>query len=124
MLPVDQEVIPVDTAPFENANSCGRFPFVDSKISMKFSSDSLRSEIDRGLAACRYGIVVFSKAFLRKKKWTEHELNALFAKEAPGKKVILPIWHGITRDDLMEYSPAFADRLAKDSITDTYSDIV
>lgn len=86
--------------------------------------DSLRSEIDRGLAACRYGIVVFSKAFLKKKKWTEHELNALFAREEPGKKVILPIWHGITRDDLIEYSPAFADRLAKNSITDSYSDIV
>jgi hypothetical protein len=86
--------------------------------------DSLRSEIDRGLAACRYGVVVFSKAFLKKKKWTEHELNALFAREEPGKKVILPIWHGTTRDDLIEYSPAFADRLAKNSITDSYADIV
>ena len=93
------------------------------KITMEWG-DSLRSEIDRGLAACRYGIVVFSKAFLKKKKWTEHELNALFAKEEPGKKVILPIWHGITRDDLIEYSPAFADRLAKNSITDGYADIV
>jgi hypothetical protein len=86
--------------------------------------DSLRSEIDRGLAACRYGIVVFSKAFLKKKKWTEHELDALFAREEPGRKVILPIWHGITRDDLIEYSPAFADRLAKNSVTDSYADIV
>src|SRR5271157_1225247 len=86
--------------------------------------DSLRSEIDRGLAACRYGIVVFSKAFLKKKTWTEHELNALFAREEPGKKVILPIWHGIARDDLIEYSPAFADRLAKNSITDSHADIV
>jgi hypothetical protein len=86
--------------------------------------DSLRSEIDRGLTACRYGIVVFSKAFLKKKKWTEHELNALFAREEPGRKVILPIWHGITRDDLIEYSPAFADRLAKNSVTDSYAAIV
>ena len=86
--------------------------------------DSLRSEIDRGLSACRYGIVVFSKAFLNKKKWTEHEVNALFAKEEPGKKVILPIWHGITRDELLQYSPAFADRLAKNPATDSYADIV
>lgn len=85
--------------------------------------DSLRSEIDRGLAACRYGIVVFSRAFLNKRKWTEHELNALFAKEELGKKVILPIWHGITREDLIGYSPAFADRLAKNSVTDSYADI-
>jgi hypothetical protein len=93
------------------------------KSSMEWG-DSLRSEIDRGLAACRYGIVVFSQAFLQKKKWTEHELNALFAKEEPGKKVILPIWHGITREDLLEYGPAFADRLAKNSIADSYENIV
>jgi hypothetical protein len=41
-----------------------------------------------------------------------------------GKKVILPIWHGITREDLIEYSPAFADRLAKNSITNSHADIV
>ena len=86
--------------------------------------DSLRSEIDRGLATCRYCIVVFSRAFLNKRKWTEHELNALFAKEEPGKKVILPIWHGVTREDLLQYSPAFADRLAKNSVIDSRTDIV
>jgi len=86
--------------------------------------DDLRSSIDRGLANCRYGIVVFSKAFLGKKKWTEYELNSLFALEKVGRKVILPIWHGITRDDLIQYSPAFADRLAKISSTDSYEEIV
>jgi len=85
--------------------------------------DDLRASIDRGLTACRYGIVVFSQAFLRKKKWTEYELNSLFAFEQPGKKVILPIWHGITRDDLLEYGAAFADRLAKVSSSDSYKDI-
>jgi hypothetical protein len=86
--------------------------------------DDLRSSIDRGLANCRYGIVVFSKAFLRKKKWTEYELNSLFALEQPGRKIILPIWHSITRDDLLEYGAGFADRLAKISSKDSYEDIV
>ena len=86
--------------------------------------DDLRSAIDRGLAACRYGIVVFSKAFLSKKKWTEYELNALFALETPGQKRILPIWHNVNRDDLVRYSPAFADRIAKISATHSYPDIV
>jgi hypothetical protein len=86
--------------------------------------DDLRSSIDRGLANCGFGIVLFSKAFLSKKKWTEYELNALFAREKAGKKVILPIWHGVTRDDLLLYSPAFADRLAKISSNDGYDDIV
>jgi len=86
--------------------------------------DDLRPSIDRGLANCRFGIVVFSKAFLRKKKWTEYELNSLFALEQPGKKIILPIWHGITHDDLLQYSAGFADRLAKISSKDSYDDIV
>lgn len=86
--------------------------------------DDLRSAIDRGLANCRYGIVVFSQAFLRKKKWTEYELNSLFARETAGQKLILPIWHGITRDDLLQYGPGFADRLAKISSSDSYEDIV
>jgi hypothetical protein len=51
-------------------------------------------------------------------------LNALFAREQGGQKLILPIWHGITRDDLLQYSPAFADRLAKISSSDSYADIV
>ena len=67
---------------------------------------------------------MFSKAFLGKKKWTEYELNALFAREKAGQKLILPIWHGITHDDLIEYSPAFADRLAKISSSDGYADLV
>jgi hypothetical protein len=86
--------------------------------------DDLRSVIDRGLRNCRYGIVIFSKAFLRKKKWTEYELSSLFALEKVGEKRILPIWHGITRDDLLEYSAGLADRLAKVSSSDSYEDIV
>lgn len=78
--------------------------------------DSLRESIDKGLINSRFGIVVFSKAFMdKKKKWTKHELDGLFAREVEGKKVILPVWHNISRDDLLEYSPAFADRLAKSS---------
>jgi hypothetical protein len=86
--------------------------------------DDLRSSIDRGLANSRYGIVVFSKAFLKGKHWTEHELSGLFAKERYGRRVILPIWHKITRRDLVKYSPAFADRIAKVSQKDSINDIV
>jgi len=86
--------------------------------------DDLRRSIDRGLANCRYGIVVFSKAFLGGKRWTEHELSGLLAKERLGKKVILPIWHKVSRADLLKYSPTLADRLAKDSQNDSTQEIV
>ena len=77
--------------------------------------EDLRQAIDNGLKNSLYGIVVFSKSFLQRKKWTEYELNGLFAREKKGQKIILPIWHDISRDDLVQYSPSFADRIAKRS---------
>ncbi|MCL4354154.1 toll/interleukin-1 receptor domain-containing protein [Patescibacteria group bacterium] len=77
--------------------------------------DDLRSTIDEGLKNSLYGIVIFSKSFLEKKKWTEYELNGLFAREKPGKKIILPIWHNVTREEVAAYSPSLADRFAKSS---------
>ena len=84
--------------------------------------DDLRTTIDNGLKNSKFGIVIFSRSFLSKKKWTDYELNGLFAREQDGVKVILPIWHEISRKEVEEYSPTFADRLAKNS--DNTEDIV
>lgn len=73
--------------------------------------DSLRGSIDSGLAKSKYGIVILSKSFFGK-KWTEYELNGLTAKEIEGKKVILPIWCKITKEDVLLYSPTLADKFA------------
>jgi hypothetical protein len=73
--------------------------------------DSLRESIDRGLARSRFGIVILSKAFFAK-HWPARELNGLATREIDGKKVILPVWHGVTFEDVRNYSPMLADRLA------------
>ena len=73
--------------------------------------DSLRRSIDKGLAKSRFGIVVLSSAFFAK-NWTQYELDGLVAKEMEGGKVILPIWHKISKDEVMSYSPSLADKLA------------
>lgn len=73
--------------------------------------DSLRQSIDRGLANSRFGIVVLSKAFFAK-NWPQYELNGLVAKEVDGRKVILPLWHGVTKADVQKYSPPLADKIA------------
>ena len=73
--------------------------------------DSLRQSIDDGLAHSRYGIVILSETYF-KKFWTGKELNGLFAKQEDGKKVILPIWHNISKDKVKEYSPILADMVA------------
>ena len=73
--------------------------------------DSLRESIDKGLVNSAYGIVVLSPKFLDK-NWTKYELNSLVAKEVEGKKVILPIWHNVSKQDILNYSPMLADKLA------------
>jgi hypothetical protein len=76
--------------------------------------DSLRAEIDRGLANSRYGIVVLSEHFFAK-HWPRQELDGLAAREVAGVKVILPIWHNTTYDAVLKYSPMLAGRLAAKS---------
>ncbi len=73
--------------------------------------DSLREKIDEGLAKSRFGVVVLSPNFLAK-SWPRKELNGLMAIEEDGQKVILPVWHKVTKSELAQYSPILADRLA------------
>ncbi len=78
--------------------------------------DSLRESIDRGLINSSYGIVILSKAFFAK-NWSQYELNGLTAREIEGKKVILPIWYNINKQDVLEYSPSLADKFALNNQT-------
>lgn len=73
--------------------------------------DSLTQSINDGLAKSRYGIVVFSKAFLSK-NWPQFELNGLVAREMQGRRIILPIWHNVDYQDMLSYSPSLTDKLA------------
>lgn len=78
--------------------------------------DSLSRSIDRGLADSRFGIVVISQAFVSK-KWPQRELQGLVARETDDDEhpVILPVWHGITRRQVLDFSPPLADKLALDT---------
>ncbi len=79
--------------------------------------DRLRQKIDEGLAQSRYGVVVLSHNFFAK-QWPKEELEGLFAREvngAPGVKVILPVWHSISANEVVQYSPMLAGRFAANS---------
>ena len=84
--------------------------------------DSLRRSIDNGLSSSRFGIVVLSVAFFNK-EWPQRELDGLFAREVNGEKVILPIWHKISKDEVMKYSPMIADMLALNTTLFTIEEI-
>lgn len=85
--------------------------------------DSLRESIDRGLANSKYGIVVISPHFL-KKRWPAYELNGMVAREMNGHKVILPIWHKVTKDEILQYSPTLADKLALNTAIHSMKEII
>ena len=76
--------------------------------------DSLRKSIEDGLRSSRFGIVVLSHSFFNK-DWPQKELNALGAQESDGTKKILPIWHNLLKEDVLEYSPLLADLFALES---------
>ena len=73
--------------------------------------DSLSKSIDRGLSSSHYGIVVLSKAFFAK-PWPDYELRGLISREIGRDKVLLPIWHEVTRDEVLAFSPTLADKIA------------
>ncbi len=73
--------------------------------------DSLSRSIDKGLAGSRFGVVIISPHFVRK-PWPEYELRGLVSREIEEDRVILPIWHGVTRRELLEFSPSLADKVA------------
>lgn len=73
--------------------------------------DSLRRSIDKGLAGSRFGIVILSPDFFRK-EWPTKELDALVSREDGKEKVILPVWHKISKQDVVNLSPLLADKVA------------
>jgi len=77
--------------------------------------DSISRSIDKGIARSSYGLVVLSPHFFAK-QWTQRELAGLTTREVAGrKKLILPVWHNVTHEDVMEYSPTLADKKALDT---------
>jgi hypothetical protein len=75
--------------------------------------DSLRRSIDRGLLGARFGVVVLSPSFFGK-GWPNYELDGLVSREVTGgRQMILPVWHQVTRADVLGYSPSLADKLAR-----------
>ncbi len=73
--------------------------------------DSLSRSIDKGLTASSFGLVVISPDFIGK-PWPEYELRGLVTRDVEEGRVILPIWHGVTRQQVVALSPPLADKVA------------
>lgn len=74
--------------------------------------DSLRRKIDNGVARSRFGVVIISPSFFAK-GWPQYELDGLVTKAVTGEQVLLPLWHNVTKTEVIEHSPSLADKMAR-----------
>ncbi|MCK4744355.1 MAG: toll/interleukin-1 receptor domain-containing protein [Sulfuriflexus sp.] len=78
--------------------------------------DSLVESIDAGLKVTDKCIFVLSPEFLANEGWCKYEFKAASMKQIFEKKnIMLPIWHGIRKEDVYEYSAALVDTVGLDS---------
>ena len=86
--------------------------------------DSMRARIDEGLRKSKFGVVILSPNYIADGKyWTKEELNGLFQLESINGKKLLPIWHNLTKNQIMEFSPMIADKKAMTTATMTAEEI-
>ena len=57
----------------------------------------------------------FVTTFFSNKKWLRYELDSLVALEVERGKVILPIWYGIAKQQLLSSNPELDDKVAVDT---------
>lgn len=84
--------------------------------------DSIREKIDIGVKNSRFGIVILSTSFINK-GWTNYELDGILTKVISGQQSILPIWHNITQQQVIEYSPSLAGKVARNTAINTIEEI-
>jgi hypothetical protein len=84
---------------------------------------SIRQEIEAGIAGCRFGVVIVSPHFFAK-QWTQAELDALFGKRMDqGQNAVLPIWHHVSKDEVSQRSPLLASVFALNTSVSTVDEI-
>ncbi len=54
---------------------------------------------------------MLSKSFFAK-GWPAYELDGLVTMSMSGRQVLLPLWHEISKDDVVSASPSLADKVA------------
>ena len=57
------------------------------------------------------------------KGWTNYELDGIVTRTVSGEQILLPIWHNITKQQVIDFSPSLADKVARGTATHTVEEI-
>jgi len=82
----------------------------------------LRRKIDYGLAHSSFGVVVLSNSFFAK-GWPQYELDGIVTRSVAGEQNLLPIWHKLTKAEVMAQSSSLADKVARNTAEYTVEEI-
>jgi hypothetical protein len=75
--------------------------------------DSLRESIENGIITAHKCILILTKNYLNNPGWGKKEFNSIFTREMiTNERVVLPIWYGVTKEEVYNYSPSLADTFA------------
>jgi len=66
--------------------------------------------------------VVLSQSFFGK-GWPNYELDGLVTRAVSGEQILLPIWHKVSKTEVMKFSASLADKLARNTATHTVEEI-
>lgn len=79
---------------------------------------SIARQMDRGLVDAEGGVVVLTPAYLTGRFWVERELGALLH-----KRTVVPVLHGVTFDEVGNYSSFLQDLLGFTTDNNTPAEI-
>ena len=98
-------------------------------ISIFYDTDSIswgdnwKKAILEGTAKSEFAIIVISENFFGR-EWTNRELNEFLQRQnESGQKIVLPILHNITRDQLIEQYPELEEIQVIDTANQSSEDI-
>lgn len=84
--------------------------------------DNLVAKLNAGINASRFGILILSNSFFAK-HWTMHELDMLENLWVTENRVLFPIWHNITVEEIRSYRASLANIFARSTKTYTVEEI-
>lgn len=73
--------------------------------------DRLSEKIAEGLAQSRCGLLILSNSFINK-PWPSYELSGLVNRFIEEKLRLIPVWLGVSRNEISSLNPALADLFA------------
>lgn len=86
-------------------------PIWYDEYSLKLGS-RLRESIEKGMKECKKCILIITPNFLSNGGWTATEFNTIFTREIiEEKSLLIPVWYGVTKKDVYEYSPSLVNVL-------------